>query len=133
MTESTNRGETDLAVLLRTMSPEAQPGDWFFGSIDPDTSVRAAATVLESEGLSVLVDRDEAERLGIDTTHVYRWITLRVHSSLDAVGLTAAVSAQLTAHGISCNAIAGAHHDHLLVPASRVDDALAALHALSTR
>lgn len=131
MVDSVSPGETDLAVLLRTMSPEAQPGEWFFGTVEPHTAVQAAATVLESEGLSVLVDRGEAERLGIDTTHVYRWITLRVHSSLDAVGLTAAVSAQLTEHGISCNVIAGAHHDHLLVPASRLDDALAALRQLS--
>lgn len=95
--------------------------------------VDAVATVLEPEGLSVVVGRSEADRLGFDTTHAYRWITLRVHSSLDAVGLTAAVAAALTENGISCNVMAGAFHDHLFVPAARLEDALVALKQLSAR
>ena len=126
-------GETDLGVLLATMRPEGMPGEWFFGTVEPGAPVDAAATVRESEGLSVVVDRDEAERLGFDTTSAYRWITLRVHSSLEAVGLTAAFGRVLTEHGISCNVIAGAFHDHLLVPAPRFEDAMAALHELSGR
>lgn len=124
-------GETDLGVLLRSMHPEVLSGEWFFTTVDSAGDVAAAATVREPEGLSVVVDRAEAERIGAPTSHAYRWITLRVHSSLDAVGLTAAVSAALTERGISCNVIAGAFHDHLLVPAARVDDAVAALAALA--
>lgn len=125
-------GETDLAVLLRSMRPDLFEGDWFFGTVPPGTAVDAAATVREPEGLSVLVDRAEAERLGLDTTAPFRWITLRVHSSLEAVGLTAAVSRVLAERGISCNVVAGAFHDHLLVPAARAEDALAALERLSS-
>ena len=55
------------------------------------------------------------------------WLTLEVHSSLESVGLTAAVSARLAARGIACNVIAGYHHDHLLVPVARADDAIEAL------
>lgn len=124
-------GETDLGVLLSTMSPEALPGEWFFGTVPPGTAVVPAATVREPEGLSVVVDRAEAERLGVSTAHPYRWITLRVHSSLEAVGLTAAVGVALADRGISCNVIAGAFHDHLLVPARTLDEALAALARLS--
>lgn len=127
----TARGETDLGVLLRSMTPELVPGEWFFATVATAAGVDAAATVREPEGLSVLVNRTEAERLGAGTEHPFRWITLRVHSSLEAVGLTAAVSAALTAHGISCNVIAGAFHDHLLVPAARADDAMRALSELS--
>ena len=124
-------GETDLGVLLSTMSPEALPGEWFFGSVQPGTVVAAEATVREPEGLSIVVDRREAERIGVSTADPYRWIPLRVHSSLEAVGLTAAVAVALTDHGISCNVIAGAFHDHLLVPARKLDEALAALALLS--
>ena len=124
-------GETDLGVLLRSMRPEALSGDWFFATVDSARDVTAAATVREPEGLSVVVDRAEAERIGAATDHAFRWITLRVHSSLEAVGLTAAVSAALTARGISCNVIAGAFHDHLLVPAARLDDAVQALTELA--
>ena len=56
-------GETDLGVLLSTMSPEALPGEWFFGSVQPGTVVAAEATVREPEGLSIVVDRREAERM----------------------------------------------------------------------
>lgn len=127
------RGETDLDVLLRTMRPELVAADWFFSTVESLQGVDAAATVLEPEGISVVLDRAEAERIGADTSRAYRWITLRVHSSLEAVGLTAAVSAALTSHGISCNVIAGAFHDHLLVPAARTDEAMRALAALSAR
>ncbi len=125
-------GESDLAVLVRSMQPTLDPGEWFFGTVEPGTAVEAAATVLEPEGLSVVVHRVEAERIGIATTHAYRWITLRVHSSLEAVGLTAAVSTALAERGISCNVVAGAFHDHLLIPASRADDAMRALQLLSS-
>lgn len=128
-----SRGETDLGVLLGTMRPELWGGEWFFATVASPAGVDAAATVREAEGVSVVVDRAEAGRIGADTTRAYRWITLRVHSSLEAVGLTAAVSAELAGHGISCNVIAGARHDHLLVPAARADEAMRALTALSAR
>jgi len=124
-------GETDLRVLIRTMRPEPVDGHWFFATVEPGTPVDAAATVRESEGLSVVVSSAEAERLSLNQSHPYRWITLRVHSSLEAVGLTAVVSAALTSQGISCNVIAGAFHDHVLVPAARLDDALSTLTHLS--
>nr|WP_269151213.1 ACT domain-containing protein [Spelaeicoccus albus] len=59
------------------------------------------------------------------------WITLQVHSALDAVGLTAAVSTALATAEISCNVIAGNYHDHLLVPIDRLDDALGVLRELT--
>ncbi len=62
---------------------------------------------------------------------MFAWITLTVHSSLEAVGLTAAVANTLASAGIACNVLAGFHHDHLLVPIDRVDDAMAALSRLS--
>lgn len=127
----TDRGETDLGVLLRSMTPELLSGEWFFATVTSAEGVDAAATVREPEGISVVVNRAEAERLGVATVPAYRWITLRVHSSLEAVGLTAAVSVALTAHDISCNVIAGAFHDHLLVPAARADEAMRALVELS--
>ena len=85
------------------------------------------ATVREDEGLSVVLRRERADALGLAYDYVAAWITLRVHSALDAVGVTAAVSTALAAAGLSCNVIAGYHHDHLLVPADRTDEALAVL------
>ena len=61
------------------------------------------------------------------------WITLTVHSALQAVGLTAAFSAALGEVGISCNVVAGVFHDHLFVPVDRAHDAMDALRALQAR
>lgn len=71
-----------------------------------------------------MVARQDADRLGLGYDFLAGWITLQVHSALAAVGLTAAASAALTDAGISCNVLAGYHHDHLLVPLDRVEQAL---------
>jgi hypothetical protein len=77
--------------------------------------------------------RADAEAAGVGFEAVFAWITLEVHSSLAAVGLTAAVSSALADAGISCNMLAGDYHDHLLVPTDRAAEALGVLGALSSR
>ncbi len=93
--------------------------------------VELLATVREPEGVSAVITEADAEGLGLEYDFVAAWITLRVYSAAADVGLTAAVSTCLAAVGISCNVIAGLRHDHLLVPAHRADEAMAALVALS--
>jgi uncharacterized protein len=85
--------------------------------------------VKEGRLTTIVLPVDAAERAGQSTNVQFAWLTLTVLSSLDAVGLTAAVSARLAALGIPCNVLAGYHHDHLLVPVDRVDDAIGALTA----
>ncbi|WP_438485374.1 ACT domain-containing protein [Streptomyces sp. S186] len=112
-------GETQLSALLSGMRPELHPGEYVFVSTPagaiPD-GVAPVVTVAEEEGLTLVLRRQDADRLGLGYDYVAGWITLRVHSSLEAVGLTAAVSAVLTRAGISCNVVAGFYHDHLFVP-----------------
>jgi hypothetical protein len=64
---------------------------------------------------------------------VCRWITLGVISSLEAVGLTSAVSQALTEARISCNVVAAYSHDHLFVPAKDAERALEVLHEMMRR
>lgn len=129
--------ETDLRQLLASLRPDVVPGEFVFVSLATaagDTATAASvalATVREDEGTTYVVSRPDADRFGWPYGFVAAWITLRVRSALDAVGLTAAVATALTDDGISVNVLAGAHHDHLLVPAHRVDDALAALARIS--
>jgi hypothetical protein len=89
--------------------------------------IEVAATVVEEEGITSVIRVTDAERLGIEVGFTAAWLTLEVHSALEAVGLTAAVSAALAAEQIPANVLAGYHHDHVLVPLPRVDDAIAAL------
>lgn len=89
------------------------------------------AAVREAEGLTVVLPRAEADRLELPYDFVAAWITLEVHSSLEALGLTAAVGKALTNARISCNVLAGFHHDHLLVPVADAERAIEVLHELS--
>lgn len=126
----------DVATLLARLRPERQPGVYVFASL-PDgalpPAVSPVATFREREGLSVVVEESQAQAAGLRPLFRASWIVLTVPSDLAAVGLTAAVSAALTAEGISCNVIAAAHHDHLFVPVDQAERALDALHALSAR
>jgi hypothetical protein len=81
----------------------------------------------EAEGCTLILRRGEAERLGLAFIYPCRMITLTVHSSLDAVGLLARVSALLAERGISVNAVSAYYHDHLFVPVERAEEALRAL------
>lgn len=123
--------ENNLTVLLRTMQPDLFPDPygiavWTKSSLP----VTYFATIAEAEGLTVIAPLAEMQAAGI-TSDPWARISLTVHSDLAAVGLTAAIATALGAKGISCNVIAGYHHDHLFVQWDRRADAMAALKALS--
>jgi hypothetical protein len=123
-------GETSLNVLLRSMSPALNPGEYVFASVPEGSDlqrVRVVGSFREREGLTVIIERQEAQSLGLACGYVMAWITLNVHSSLEAVGLTAAFATALGEAGISCNVIAGFYHDHLFVG---IDDAQKAMTVL---
>lgn len=125
-------GERDLHTLLAGMHPELREGEFVY-VLWPHGKPLAgavAAAVREAEGLTVVLPRADADSEGLPYDFVAAWITLQVHSSLEAIGLTAAVSAALTEAKISCNVLAGFHHDHLLVPVADTDRALEVLHEL---
>jgi hypothetical protein len=90
-------------------------------------------TFTEDEGLTLILGQDEADAAGLAYDVVTEWITLMVHSALDGVGLTAAVSGALADAGISCNVVAATHHDHLFVPAVTGEEAARLLADLACR
>lgn len=112
----------DLATLLRQLAPERLPGRFRYTLAEPGTDP-ALATVREDEGLTRIEPSDEGE---------WAAIRLRVHSALEAVGLTATVAAVLASQGIPANMLAGYHHDLVLVPQARAAEALAALAQLQS-
>jgi hypothetical protein len=122
--------ETDLAVLLRTMEPVLFPDPYGFTVCDGPLPFAAFATVAEDEGMTVVAPLAAMQAAGL-VSDPWARISLTVHSDLAAVGLTAAFAGALGREGISCNVIAGVHHDHLFVQWDRRADAMAALKALS--
>ncbi|MBB1254864.1 ACT domain-containing protein [Streptomyces alkaliterrae] len=126
-------GERDLRKLVDGMSPELQPGPYVFTTVpgEPPGGVRPVVTVAEREGTTLVIPRQDADAAGLAYHSVFGWITLRVHSSLEAVGLTAVVSRALADAGLSCNVVAGYHHDHLFVPYEQASVAVAILEDLA--
>ncbi|MFJ8622638.1 ACT domain-containing protein [Kitasatospora sp. NPDC093550] len=127
-------GETDLHALLRGMRPELHSGAYVFSTVADHVvpaGVVPVVTAVEDEGLTIVARQEEADRSGLAYDYVAGWITLRIHSSLAAVGLTAAVSRALADAGISCNVVAAFHHDHLFVPYENAERAVEVLEQLT--
>lgn len=128
-------GEHDLTRLRRTMAPRLDDRTFVyccFADFALPIGLTALCTFRELEGLTAIVEKREADRCGLAYVFESRLITLTVHSALDAVGFLALVTSRLAAAGIACNAVAGYHHDHLLVPVARADEAMAVLQALAS-
>ena len=124
---------TALRHLLATLRPQRHAGVYAFVTVVGDfdaVALQPLATFREQEGTTLVVEESRARAAGLPVLFRASWLTLRVHSDLAAVGLTAAVTSALAGAGIACNVIAAAHHDHLFVPLDAADAALAALHAL---
>lgn len=115
------------------MEPVLNPGAYAFATLPAGTSVhpsRVISSIREPEGMSVVMELDVAREEGITPLFVCAWITLTVHSDLQAVGLTAAFAGALGNAGISCNVVAGAFHDHIFVPEHQAEQAMTVLRGL---
>ena len=129
-------GEKDLNTLLTSMSPMLIDGEFVFltfknASYGDHAELQPIAAFTETEGLTLVVPKSKADSQSLHYDSVMKGITLRVHSSLEAVGLTAAISQKLTAHNISANVIAGFFHDHIFVQSHLGEKAIAALNEFS--
>ncbi|PXA83260.1 hypothetical protein DMC47_44140 [Nostoc sp. 3335mG] len=119
--EPVNGGSDDLSFLLSEMKPVLHPQRYDF-AVTERAPADAFAVIREDEGLTAIASSDTGE---------WARISLSVHSSLSAVGLSAAMARALADRALPCNIVAGYHHDHLFVPWERRHDAMATLAALS--
>ena len=123
-------GEKYLERLLKTLKPRLNVGSYVFCIVNDLTMLRIEEIILffkEQEGYTVIVKKEYAESLKLNYTFTAAWITLTVHSSLEAVGLTAAFSTALSAEGISCNVVAANYHDHLFIAENDAEKAMGIL------
>lgn len=125
----------DLATLLEKLQPVLAPEEYVFCTVNGELKnylgLNPLATFVETEGLTLVLTKIQAQSLGACTDSMFKRITLSVYSSLEAVGLTAVVASALAKEGISANMIAAYHHDHVFVPVAKADQAMQILIRLS--
>jgi hypothetical protein len=128
-------GEVDLQKLIKDMQPELNQGEYVYCLMDSKEHAKELDPICyfyEKEGVTVILTKENADSLNLAYDTIYAWITLTVHSSLEAVGLTAAVSNALTEANISCNVVAAFHHDHIFTPVKDARRAMDTLHKLTS-
>ena len=115
---SNHNGEMDLSILINNMKPVLHPDEYVFCCI-PNLDMIDINNIIqmfrEIEGITIIVTKAYADDLSLPYTFISSWITLNIHSSLDAIGFTAAFTKVLTQSHISCNVIAGYYHDHIFI------------------
>jgi len=131
-------GETNINRLIASMSPQLHEGEYVFVTLKEAEANKIPRSIpvfefKETEGITLILERQIANKLGLDYDFVLAWITLKIHSSLEAVGLTAAFSTELGKHGISCNVVAAFYHDHIFVGEKDAERAVQVLEGLSKR
>jgi uncharacterized protein len=126
-------GETNLDVLISSMKPRINSGEYVFCSLNTmkiDIN-QCLFFFRESEGITIVCTKAYADEKEWVYSSTFAWLTLEVHSALEAVGLTAAFSQALGANNISCNVVAGFYHDHIFVPMDKGREAVRVLDNLA--
>jgi hypothetical protein len=130
-------GEKDLETLLRSMRPKLSESQFVFCKISPNTlstlKMEPLFVFREEEGVTIIIEKWQADSESLDYDDVWSWIALTVHSSLSAVGFLAAITAKLSENRISVNVVSAYFHDHLFVPHEKAHLAMQVLDDLQKR
>ncbi|WP_009632657.1 ACT domain-containing protein [Synechocystis sp. PCC 7509] len=128
-------GELNLTTLLRSMKPKLFEEDYVFCSVPTERvatlNLIPVCQFRESEGMTLIITKQQAEEVNLDYEFVCQMITLSVHSSLEAVGFLAAITNKLAENEISVNAVSAYYHDHLFVPANKAEKVMQILTDMS--
>lgn len=127
-------GEKNLEILLKTMKPKHNLGEFVFcevRNLDHINLNEIIMTFREEESITLITKKEVADQLQLHYSFIASWITLTIHSSLEAVGLTAAFSKALSENGISCNVVAAFYHDHIFVDQKDTEKAMEILNKFS--
>ena len=133
---SSLKGERNLTILLASLKPQLHPAVFVFVALKKDKrslpeNVTPICQFQETEGLTLILEKVQADQAKLAYQYPCRMITLTVHSSLEAVGLLATITQALASEKISVNAISAYYHDHLFVACDRAEAAMDCLQKLA--
>lgn len=127
-------GEKNLEKLLKSIQPKHNEGEYVFCVVKNIANFDLNKIIMffrEEEEVTLILRKEDADEFNLEYSYIASWITLTVHSSLEAVGLTAAFSKSLSENNISCNVVAAYYHDHIFVNVKDTEAAMKALLKLS--
>ncbi|WP_454227247.1 ACT domain-containing protein [Propioniciclava flava] len=83
-------GMTDLHEILGALRPYVRQGAYVVVTTQTPPDVAYHARIVEDEGTTLVLDQAIADEYHLTYEGVFGWITLEAHTSLQAVGITAA-------------------------------------------
>ena len=117
------------------MNPELDNDSYVFLSVSEkefkNLKINPLLIYKEKEGITLILDKESADKNNLSYNGVWSLITLKVNSDLNAVGFLAAISKKLAEAGISINAVSAYYHDYLFVHYKKSKEALRLLKELS--
>ena len=129
-------GEKHLQILLKSVKPKLDSREFVFCTMGysqvKQVDLKPVCRFEEKEGLTLILEKSEAENNNINYTYPCKMITLDIHSSLEAVGFLAAITAKLAEQEISVNTVSAYYHDHLFVPLAKADLAMKILESMAS-
>jgi len=127
-------GEKDLSILIQNMEPVLNDGEYVFCTVENLGGIPDIEKILfffrETEAVTIVLEKIIADKWSLEYSYISSWITLNIHSSLEAVGLTAAFANALKKENISCNVVAAYFHDHIFISKKDAEKAIEALYTL---
>lgn len=122
------KGIKDSDILLANINPRLIQGEFVFstvhGSFLAELKFVPLMIFVESEGVSLIIDKKIADEHSILYNEVWKMITLNVHSDLTAIGFLAKITSKLEEAGISVNVVSAFYHDHLFVEVKNAEKAM---------
>jgi len=121
----------DLNELLRGMNPETTKGEFVFITSKKPLELESILTFKEKEGITYILEKELAIKNSFNIEGIWKMITLKVNSDLQAIGFLAKITEALAKEKISVNAVSAYYHDHLFVPKEKAKKALKILKNLT--